>query len=98
MGTIQVQVPSELAQRLRLHYEELPQILEWGLRQLEQNQAKAEQQQQIIAILWQAGATGPDADTVAQYLAEQAAAPWTPIEAGGKPASEIIIEDRASRL
>ena len=33
--TIQVQVPSELAQRLRRHYDELPQILEWGLRHVE---------------------------------------------------------------
>jgi hypothetical protein len=98
MEIIQVQVPLELAQRLRPHYEELPQILEWGLRQLEQNQTEAERQQQLIAILRQVGVTGPDPGTVAQYLAEQAAAPWTPLEAGGKPASEIIIEDRASRL
>lgn len=98
METIQVQISSELAQRLRPHYGELPQILEWGLRQLEQNQTKAERQQQVITILRQAGATGPDPDTIAHYLAEQAAAPWAPLQTGGKPASEIIIEDRANRL
>ena len=35
METIQIQVPTDLAARLRPHYQELVQILEWGLRQVE---------------------------------------------------------------
>jgi len=36
MPTIQVQVSAELAERLRPYYHDLPQILEWGLHQVEQ--------------------------------------------------------------
>ena len=90
METIQVQVSSDLARRLGPHTRELPQILEWGLHHIE-----AEQQQLTVALR-QAGAIGPEPDQVAQYL-EQEAEPWIPVQAGGQPASDIIIEERDSR-
>ena len=96
METIQVQVSSELAKQLRPYHRQLPQILEWGLRYLEQQQTDPGTQQQTLAVLRQVGATGPDLDTMTHYLAERAAG-WQPIKAGGKPASEMILESRANR-
>jgi hypothetical protein len=97
METIKVQVSSELAEQLRPYSEQLPQILELGLRHLEQQQAASEMQQQTLAVLRRVGATGPDLDTMTQYLAEQTASARRPIKAGGKPASEMIIEERTNR-
>jgi hypothetical protein len=105
METIQVNVPSELAQRLRPYQDEMPRVLEYGLRCIEE---KAEASpgkksgpeaiaiRQIIAVLHQAGAVGPDPEVTAQYLAKRANRSWQPIVAGGKPASEMIIEERDS--
>jgi hypothetical protein len=94
METIQVQVPSDLAQRLQPYYDQIPQILEWGLQHIKQQQAGLESQQQAITILRQLGATGPDSNAIANYLAASAVAGWSPLEAGGRPASELIIKAR----
>jgi hypothetical protein len=103
METIKVRVSSELAQRLRPYQSELPRILEWGLRHIErevEEKARTDlapetmaMQMRVLAALRQAGAVGPDPEEVAQYLAEPENQRWTPIQAGGKPASEIIIDD-----
>jgi hypothetical protein len=107
METIQVNVPSELAQRLRPYQDEMPRILEYGLRYVEGKAEaspakKAELEaiaiRQIIAVLRQAGAVGPDPEVTAQYLAKRANRSWQPIVAGGKPASEMIVEERDSYL
>ncbi len=107
MEIIQVQVPSELARRLRPYQSELPRILEWGLRRIEretETKTRAESepgamalQKQVIAALHRAGAVGPDPKDVAQYLAGRENQHWMPIQAGGKPASQMIIEERDSR-
>jgi hypothetical protein len=96
METIQIQVSSELAQQLRSHYNQLPQILALGLHYLKQQQATLETRQKIIAVLQTAGASGPTIEDVAHYLADQEATPWQPIQAEGQPASEIIIAARDS--
>lgn len=106
METIKVQVSSELAQRLRPYQSELPRILEWGLRHIEREaeaKTRAELtseamalQTRVLAALHRAGAVGPDPEEMAQYLAESENQRWTPIQAGGKPASEMIIEERDS--
>jgi hypothetical protein len=108
MEIIQVQVSSELAQRLRPYQSELPRILEWGLRHIEgeiEEKTGAELasetmalQTRVLAALRRAGAVGPDPEEMAQYLAGSENQRWTPIQAGGKPASEMIIEERDSRL
>jgi len=108
METIQVNVPSELAQRLRPYQDEMPRILEYGLRYIEEKTEaspakKAEPEaiaaiRTIIAVLRQAGAVGPDPEVTAQYLAKRANRSWQPIVAGGKPASEMIVEERDSYL
>ena len=106
METIQIQVSSELAQRLRPYQSELPRILEWGLCHVEgETEAKRAEstpeamalQKRVVAALRQAGASVHDPEEVAQYLAERENQRWTPIQAGGKPASEMIIEERDSR-
>ena len=107
MEIIQIQVSSELAQRLRPYQRELPRILEWGLRHVETEtevETRAESvletmalQKRVVAALRQAGAVGPDPEEVARYLAQRENRRWTPIQAGGKPASQMIVEERDSR-
>jgi len=107
METIQVQVSSELARRLLPYRSELPRILEWGLHRIEretETKTEAEStrgtmalQKQIVAALHRAGAIGPNPGKVAQYLAGHENRRWMPIRAGGKPASQMIIEERDSR-
>lgn len=107
MEIIQVQVSSELAQRLRPYQSELPRILEWGLRHIEEEieeKAKAKLapetvvlQTRVLAALRRAGSVGPDPEEVVQYLAGRENQRWTPIQAGGRLASEIIVEERNSR-
>ncbi len=107
MEIIQIRVPSELARRLRSHQSELPRILERGLYYVEKetgaktSKASAPEgvtlQMHVIATLRRAGVVGSDPEDVAQYLAEREGQHWMPIKAGGKPASEMIIEERESR-
>jgi len=97
METIQIEVSPELARRLRPYQSELPRILEWGLRQVEGESEAMAQQKRIVAVLRQAGAVGPDPEEVAQYVAGCENQRWTPVEAGGKSASDMIIEERDSR-
>ena len=107
MEIIKVQVPSELAQRLRPYQNELPRILESGLRHVEREMEEkmrtelaleaAALQTRVFAALRRAGAVGPDPEEMAQYLAGRENQCWTPIQAGGKPASEMIVEERDSR-
>ncbi|MBE9472974.1 MAG: hypothetical protein IMY75_12830 [Chloroflexi bacterium] len=54
-------------------------------------------QKRVVAALHRAGAVGPDPEEVVQYLAGRENQRWTPIQAGGKPASQMIIEERDSR-
>ena len=48
----------------------------------------------VITALRQVGATGPDAETIVQYLAK--VKNRQPIHAGGKAASTLIVEERNS--
>lgn len=54
-------------------------------------------QKRVVAALRQAGAVGPDPEEMAQYLAQRENQRWSPIQAGGKPASQMIVEKRDSR-
>lgn len=104
---IQIPVSSELARRLRPYQRELPRILEWGLRRVEREteaETRAESmseamelQKRVVAALRRAGAVGPDPEEIAQYLAQRENQRWSPIQAGGKPASQMIIDERDSR-
>ena len=102
METIQVNVSTRLARRLKPHSEELARILELGLRQIEET-ARAEPdtkdlaaQKQVVAALQQAGAVGPTPEVTAQYLAKRRARSWKPIATGGQPASQMIVEEKGA--
>jgi len=107
METIQIQVSSELARRLRPYQSELPRILEWGLRHVEKEtevETGAESapeamalQKRVVAALRRAGAVGPDPEEMAYYLAQRENQRWMPIQTGGKLVSQMIIEERDSR-
>jgi hypothetical protein len=107
METIQIQITEELAQQLRSYTNELPRLLELGLRLIKDGgvaqpvtqvePTSLSVQEQAIRVLRKAGATGPDAKSIAQYLAKPIVTNWQPIRAGGKPASAMIIEERKSR-
>ena len=98
---------SELAQRLRPYQSELPRILEWELRHVEKEtkvETGAESvpeamalQRRVVAALRRAGTVGPDPEEMAYYLAQRENQRWMPIQTGGKPASQMIIEERDSR-
>jgi len=102
MEIIQIPVSYELAQQLRDYKNELPRLLELGLRLIKtekvtQSVTEIEprlQQKRVITALHQVGATGPDAETIAQYLAK--VKNRQPIHAGGKAASTLIVEERNS--
>ena len=113
METIQIQVPSDLLQRLRPYQNDLASLLELGLRYLEK-QTKSQpafdleqykqteqyqRQKRLQTILReQAGVIGPDVDTRLQYTMQPDNQNWQPIEAAGKPASQIIIQQRQGIL
>ncbi len=100
MKTIEIQVSTELVQRLRPYQDDLARLLELGLRYLEEKtitepeRKSYAQPEQIINVLRQAGTIGPDLPTITGYLAQPDNQKWQPIQASGKPASEIIIEQR----
>jgi hypothetical protein len=111
METIRIQVPSELARRLRRHYDELPQILEWGLRHVEEGeteigplsptteQADTPRREEVLATLRSAGVlVSLDPAIAAQYQADADQRRHTPVHVEGKPLSEMIIEKRREHI
>lgn len=96
MITIPLQVPEDLAERLKPLQNQLVEIIELGLRQMEKpdTEAKADQEakSRLLKVLLSTGiVTPPDPSTPPTYVRH------TPIQAGGKPVSEIIIEQRGPR-
>jgi hypothetical protein len=109
METIQIPVTSELAQQLRFYQDELPRLLELGLRLIKTENLKQIQtetayltslslQEKTINVLRRAGANAHQAKDIAQYLAKPAVKNWQPIHASGQSASDMIIEERKSRV
>lgn len=102
METLQVNVSTRLARRLRPHSGELARILELGLRQIEETANTVPEtpdltmQRQVVAVLQQVGTVGPSPEVTAQYLAKRSAHSWRPIAADGQPASLMIIEERGA--
>ncbi len=89
-----LEVSDELAERLTAHQDRLPEIIELGLREVEAGtgpETEMERTQLKLQVLEALQSTG------VVTLPEQPVGPrsrHTPIQAGGKPASEIIIENR----
>ena len=99
METIQIQVSSELARRLRPYMSELPRILEWGLRHVErETEAKSPPPLTRADVLAALRSTGIlvelDPAIAARYRPGSDRQRRTPVQVKGKPLSEIIIEER----
>jgi len=97
METIQIQVSSELARRLRPYQSELPRILEWGLRRVE-GETEAESPPTRADVLAALRSTGIvvelDPAIAARYRAGSDQQGRIPVRVEGKPLSEMIIEER----
>ena len=102
METIILELPEHLAAEVRKHQAEMPQVIEWGLERLkaeeretpetpEAQRARAlEEHERTIQVLVASGLVEPptyDPEAIKRH-------DHPPIEVGGKPASEMIIEDR----
>ncbi len=105
MEIIQIRVPSSLAREVLPYQSELPRVLEMGLRQLKKRKTAQVDEagdkdrnalEQTISALQQAGAIGPTPEAVSQYVATSENRSWNPISAPGKPASQIILDERQS--
>ena len=97
--TIQIQVPSELARRLRPYQRELPRILEWGLRRVErETEAGAPSSPTRTDVLAALRSTGIlvelDPAIAARYRGGSNQQARIPVRVEGKPLSEMIIEER----
>ena len=92
MITIPLQLPDQLAQQVLPIQDRLPEIIELGLRHW-QKQKPTTPRERIEQVWEAAGLIEPvilsDNDRPAQGRKRR-----TPIQAGGQPASEIIIEQR----
>lgn len=112
METLQIQVPTDLFQRLRPYQDDLVRLLELGLHYLEQKPTKLQpfdlaefkkseeyqQQKQLHQLLQENGITTPNVDSRLEYIMHQNNQNWQPIPISGKPVSQIIIEQRQGIL
>jgi hypothetical protein len=100
METIQIEVSSELARRLRTYQRELPRILEWGLRRVEREteaeSAPLPTRADVLAALRSTGILVElDPAIAVRYRAgSDQQEERTPVRVKGKPLSEMIIEER----
>jgi hypothetical protein len=95
MITIPVQLSDDLARRVAPLQDRLPEIIELGLRQIEADKKpEASIRQQVLDAL--------DSTGIVTLPREAAGQPprarHTPIAAGGRPASELIIAERRGEL
>jgi hypothetical protein len=98
MITIPVQLSDELARRVAPLQDRLPEIIERGLRQIEDDkQAEASYlntKQQVLDAMASTGIV-----TLPRGAAQrEPRARRTPIVAGGRPASELIVAERRGEL
>ena len=98
MITIPVRLSNELARRVIPLQDRLPEIIELGLRQIEVNeQAEPSYPQAKQHVLDAMASTG--IVTLPRAAAQRKPrARRTPIVAGGRPASELIIAERRGEL
>ena len=99
METIEIQVSSELARRLRPYMSKLPRILEWGLyhveRETEAESPPPPTRADVLAALRSTGILVElDPVIAARYRPDSDWQRRTPVQVKGKPLSEIIIDER----
>lgn len=86
--TIKIQVSSALAEQLRPYYQQLPQILEWGLRYLEKKQTEQDTVNRVLL------STGFIRHLDATDINEPDAPRQLPPVLPGTPTSEILMAQR----
>lgn len=99
MVTISLKVSDQLAQRLTSLQDHLPEIIELGLRHWQKQgvgQSTLTPRQRVERLWAATGLIVPLDPTIAcRYLLSRTRQPA--VHAGGKPASQIIIEQRQAR-
>ena len=96
MMTISLELPDELVKRLTPFQDRLPEIIELGLRYWQNTQAASPTPRQRVEQLWAtAGLIVPLDPKISEHYPRRGKRP-KPIRAGGKPASQIIIEQRGN--
>lgn len=95
MVAISLEVPDELAKRLVPVQDRLPEIIELGLRQLElevesdMERDRDKSRYQVLTALYSTGIV-----TLPQTVQPATRTRYTPVQADGPPASEMIIRER----
>lgn len=94
MKDLTIQLPDDLAQRLKPVQDRLPEIIELGLRYWQGSEAAPLTPRQQVEQVWaKAGlVVSPAPPIVDQDIKLRRR--QKPLKVGGKPASEIIIEQR----
>jgi hypothetical protein len=96
MSIIQLEIPNELAEKLRPYGNRLVELLELGLQkwqEREQQERQAQQQDHLLQVLVASGkVTMPK-----PYPGKKPYVSQTPVPISGKPVSELIIEQRGPR-
>jgi len=92
MTVIQLEVPDKLAKKLEPYRDRLPELLELGLQKWQEHeqqspQAEKEKVLQILAASGKVSLPQP-------YTGKKPYIRRTPVPITGKPASEIVIEQR----
>ncbi len=94
MITIPLQLPEDLAQEILPLQDRLPEIIALGLRHWRKRPALTPRQQ--VERLWDAAGLVTPLDATPSGSETAAPPRHPPVRAGGKPASEIIIEERGA--
>jgi len=94
MLTIQLDLPDQLAKRVLPLQDSLPEIIEIGLRHWHKQILSAPHAR--VEQLWEAAGLVEPVSLTDDYRPVQARERRTRIQAGGQPASEIIIEQRGA--
>jgi hypothetical protein len=92
MSIIQLEIPNELAEKLRPYRNRLVELLELGLQKWQEREQHEHQSQQ--EYLLQVLASSDKITMPKPYPGKKPYISHTPVPITGKPASELIIEQR----
>ena len=92
MTTIQLEIPDKLAEKLKPYQDRLIELLELGLQKWQEHEQQASQteKEKVLQILAASGKVS----LPQPYAGDKPYVRRTPVSISGKPASEIIIDQR----
>lgn len=93
MTIIQLEIPDKLAEKLKPYQDRLAELLELGLQTWQEREQETTPQSDKER-LWQVLAASGRVSLPKPYTGEEPYISRTPVPASGKPASEIVIEQR----